>query len=98
MPHTKSAEKRLRQSDKRRRTNRTWMKGVKKETREVADALATGDAAKIATQFVAATVKLDKAAAKGIIHKNKAARLKSRMAKRINKAKAAPAKTAPTKA
>ncbi len=92
MPHTKSAEKRLRQSDKRRRNNRTWMKGVKKETREVADALAAGDATTAVTELVSAVSKLDKAAAKGIIHKNKAARLKSRMTKKVNKLKAAPAK------
>jgi len=92
MPHTKSAEKRLRQSDKRRRNNRTWMKGVKKETREVADALAAGDATTASTELVSAIVKLDKAAAKGIIHKNKAARLKSRMTKKVNALKAIPAK------
>ena len=92
MPHTKSAEKRLRQSDKRRRNNRTWMKGVKKETREVADALAAGDATTAVAELVSAVSKLDKAAAKGIIHKNKAARLKSRMTKKVNKLKAAPAK------
>jgi len=92
MPHTKSAEKRLRQSDKRRRNNRTWMKGVKKETREVADALAAGDATTASTELVSAIVKLDKAAAKGIIHKNKAARLKSRMTKKVNALKATPAK------
>jgi small subunit ribosomal protein S20 len=91
MPHTKSAWKRLRQTEKRRQRNRTAVKGIKKQTREVADALQAGDAGKATTGLVAAARKLDKAAARGVIHPNKAARLKSRMAKKINTAKAGPA-------
>lgn len=83
MPHTKSAAKRLRSSEKRRQRNRTAMKGVKKQTRAVADALDGGDATAVATAMGAAAKKLDKAAARGVIHKNKAARLKSRMAKKL---------------
>lgn len=90
MPHTKSAWKRLRQTEKRRKLNRTWMKAVKKETREVTDAVKAGDAATAATELVSAASKLDRAAAKGVIHKNKAARLKSRLAKKVNAAKTAP--------
>lgn len=89
MPHTKSAEKRLRQSDKRRRINRTWVKAVKLEVREVTDAVKAGDSAKAATELSTAAKRLDKAAAKGIIHKNKAARIKSRLAKKVNAAKTA---------
>jgi small subunit ribosomal protein S20 len=91
MPHTPSAWKRLRQTEKRKKRNRTWAKVLKKEVREVNDALKANDAATAATELVSATKKLDSAADKGIIHKNKAARLKSRMAKKINKAKAAAA-------
>ena len=83
MPHTKSAAKRLRQNEKRRRRNRTWIKTIKKQARAVSDALAAGDAAKAGTEAVGAVSKFDKAAAKGVIHKNKAARLKSRLAKRL---------------
>ncbi len=72
MPHTKSAAKRLRSSEKRRVRNRTAMKGVKKQTRAVADALDGGDATAVATAMGAAAKKLDKAA-----------RLKSRMAKKL---------------
>jgi small subunit ribosomal protein S20 len=86
MPHTKSAAKRLRQNENRRRRNRNWIKLVKKQTRAVADAL-TADAAKAGKEFVTATQKLDKAAAKGVIHPNKAARLKSRLARKLNNAK-----------
>ena len=92
MPHTKSAAKRLRSSEKRRQQNRTAMKGIKKQTRAVADALGGANAAEAGTAFVQAAKKLDKAAARGVIHKNKAARLKSRMAKKLAALKAAPAK------
>lgn len=84
MPHTKSAAKRLRQSEMRRKRNKTWVKQVKKQTRAVVDAIAAGDAAKVGTELTAAAKKLDKAAAKGVIHKNKAARMKSRLAKKVN--------------
>lgn len=83
MPHTASAEKRLRKSEKRRRANRTTIKGVKTETRAVATALAAGDKPKVVEAMKGAASKLDKAAARGVIHKNKAARLKSRMAKKL---------------
>lgn len=83
MPHTASAEKRLRKSEKRRRANRTTIKGVKTETRAVATALAAGDKAKVVEAMKGAASKLDKAAARGVIHKNKAARLKSRMTKKL---------------
>lgn len=84
MPHTKSAAKRLRQSEKRRQRNKTWVKQVKKQTRVVTDALKGGDAAAVGTELTAAAKKLDKAAAKGVIHKNKAARMKSRLARKVN--------------
>ena len=92
MPHTKSAAKRLRQNEKRRARNKTTVKALKKQTKAVADALKAADPAKAATEMVAATKKLDKAAARGYIHKNKAARLKARMAKKLAALKAAPAK------
>ena len=88
MPHTTSAAKRLRQTAKRRKRNKTWVKQVKKQTRGVADALKAGDAAKVKTELTAAAKQLDKAAAKGVIHKNKAARMKSRLARKANAAAA----------
>jgi small subunit ribosomal protein S20 len=63
------------------------MKNIKAETKEVAVALKAGDAAKASTELVSAAQKLDKAAARGVIHKNKASRLKSRMAKKVNAVK-----------
>jgi small subunit ribosomal protein S20 len=91
MPHTASAWKRLRKSETRRKANRTTMKGVKVETRAVAAAVAAGDPAKLSDAMKTAASKLDKAAARGVIHKNKAARLKSRMAKKLKNLKDKPA-------
>jgi len=48
-----------------------------------------GDSGKAKTELVAAAKQLDKAASRKSIHKNKAARLKSRLAKRLNKAASA---------
>jgi len=92
MPHTKSAGKRLRQNEKRRLRNRAVAKNIKKVRRAVADDLKAGDVAKAATDAVAVQATLDRAATKGYIHPNKAARLKSRLAKRLKAAANAPAK------
>ncbi len=111
MPHTPSAAKRLRKSEKRRRQNRVAAKKIKGQRREAGTTLTTIEASKtlIATakpdtdttkakaDLAAATAKtpadikaaqatLDRAATKGYIHKNKAARLKSRMVKRARAA------------
>lgn len=72
MPHHKSAKKRLRQSKEQRLRNRgqrTQLRRAVKAARESSEALSAGASA------------LDVAARRGIIHPNKAARLKSRLAK-----------------
>jgi small subunit ribosomal protein S20 len=86
MPHTASAEKRLRKTEKRRRRNRAAAKKIKAGRKELEVALKGGDAAKTADQFKVTQATLDRAADKGYIHKNKAARLKSRLAKRLKAA------------
>ena len=84
MPHTKSAWKRLRSSERRRRRNRATAKAIKLQTRKMTEAFKANDAATAQTETVLVVKKLDKAAARGVIHKNKAARLKSKIAKRLN--------------
>jgi len=91
MPHTASAWKRLRKNEKRRLQNRAAYKKVKVARKSAAAAIAGTDTAAVATALSATQAVLDRAADKGYIHKNKAARLKSRLAK---KAKAAAAKPA----
>ena len=88
MANTRSAEKRNRQAQKRRAINvrvRTNVRSAVKKAREAITA--DGGAAK---QSVMAAVRtLDKAASKGILHKNAASRRISRLAKAAAKASAA---------
>jgi small subunit ribosomal protein S20 len=86
MPHTPSASKRLRKSEARRRRNRTAAKKIKTQRKAADGALEAKDAAKSATEFKTTQAVLDRAADKGYIHKNKAARLKSRLVKRLRAA------------
>jgi small subunit ribosomal protein S20 len=78
-----SARKRARQADKRRRHNATLRSMSRTAIKKVQSAISTGDAAAAATAFGTAMPTIDKMVTKGIIHKNKAARHKSRMAAKI---------------
>jgi small subunit ribosomal protein S20 len=90
LANTRSAEKRNRQAQKRRTRNVQVRTGLKSAVKKAREALAKGEAgAKEAVQAALRT--LDKAASKGIIHKNAASRRISRLAKAAAKA-AAPAK------
>jgi small subunit ribosomal protein S20 len=91
MPHTPSAAKRHRKADKRKKQNRVAAKKIKVARKAVAEAIKAGDATKTTTEVKNTQSVLDRAATKGYIHPNKAARLKSRLAKRLKTA-AAPAK------
>jgi len=90
MPHTKSAAKRQRQNEKRRKRNRLVAKAIKVKRKAVAEGLTVGDPSKAAEAIKAAQQTLDRAATKGYIHRNKAARLKSRIAKKLKTAAAKP--------
>lgn len=83
MPHTRSAEKRLRKAEKRRIRNRATAKSIKLKRRAAAEGVASGDAAKAVEGFKDVQATLDRAATRGYIHPNKAARLKSRLAKKV---------------
>ena len=89
MANIKSQIKRNRQNEKRHDRNKAVRSELKTRVKRAVTAAEQGDekAAEIATSAVK---RLDKAASKGIIHKNAAARRKSRLQKRINRA-AAPA-------
>ena len=92
MPHTPSAWKRLRKTEKRRKQNRSAAKKIKTQRKEGDAVIKAGDAAKTATEFQKTQMMLDRAADKGYIHKNKAARLKSRLVKRLRAAASTPPK------
>jgi len=83
----KSQIKRNRQNQKRHDRNKAVRSELKTRVKRAVTAADQGDekAAEIATSAVK---RLDKAASKGIIHKNAAARRKSRLQKRINRAAA----------
>jgi len=91
MPHTHTAKKRGRQSAKRRLRNRAVKKAIKIQIKSVLDA-SKGPMEALQTEVRAAIKKLDKAAAKRVIHPNTAARRKSQIARLLN-AQAKPAAT-----
>jgi len=83
MPNSLSAKKRLRQNEAQRARNHSVKSNVRTQLRKVREAIATGDAAVSEAEFRTAVKKLDQAAAKNVIHANKAARTKSRLSKAI---------------
>lgn len=86
MPNHKSAEKRVRQSEKRRvinRSNRTKVRTYIKKLRAVLDAGKNDDVQKVLPDTISV---IDKAVQKGVMHKNAAARYKSRLTVRANQA------------
>ena len=78
-----SAKKRIRQNIKRRGRNRWRKERIKEAIKAFDDAVASGDAKAAAKQLQACQKQLDQVAAKGIIHKNAAARRKARLARRL---------------
>lgn len=83
MPNTNSAKKRLRQNVGRRARNRAGASALKTQLKRARTAVAGGDSATTATEVRAAVKKIDQSAAKGLIHRNAAARLKSRLVKSV---------------
>ena len=88
MPNIKAAVKWVRQSEKRTKRNLD----AKSRLKTLYKKATTGE--ENAVPKVAVESQLDKAASKGIIHRNKAARKKSRLAKAVVAAVNAPTKTA----
>lgn len=87
MPNSRSAAKRMRQEQKRRLHNRSIKSAVKTEITKARNAIASGVDPEVAEAAVRAAVSaLDRAAKKGVIHKNNAARRKSRLMKLFNAA------------
>lgn len=85
MAHSLSAKKRVRQNIKRRARNRWRKDQIKTVVKAFEQAVESGDRAKAGEQLKACFKKLDQIASKNTIHKNAAARKKSRLAKRLAK-------------
>lgn len=89
MPNTTSAKKRLRQSLIRRDRNRAAKSQLRGALRKTREAVQAGKLEEAQVLVQSTSRMLDKVAAKGIIHTNKASRLKSRLAHMIVTAKKA---------
>ena len=90
MPHTRSARKNMRKTEKRRLANRLVKKGVKVQLKKFL-AAEDGPVDELKKEYNLTAKKLDQAAAKKVIHPNLAARKKAQLARIINKKTAAPA-------
>ncbi|TLS53736.1 30S ribosomal protein S20 [Paenibacillus antri] len=84
MPNIKSAEKRVKQSEKRRIRNASQKSALRTAVKAAEVATTQNDVEKAKDALLNATKKLDKAVTKGLLHKNAAARKKSRLAKKVN--------------
>ena len=79
MANSPQAKKRARQGEKRRQHNAGLRSVVRTSIKKVLAAIATGNAEEATAAYAAAVPVIDRMADKGIIHKNKAARHKSRL-------------------
>ncbi len=83
MPNTASAQKELRKSSSRRLRNRGQRSTLRSAIKKVRSAIEAKDQEAAEQAFRAAVKKLDQAAAKHLIHRNTAARTKSRLSKAV---------------
>jgi small subunit ribosomal protein S20 len=84
MPNIKSAIKRVNVNEKRRLRNASQKSALRTAVKAFESAAEGKDVDSAKTALVYATKKIDKAATKGLIHKNTANRKKSRLAKKLN--------------
>jgi small subunit ribosomal protein S20 len=84
MPHHKSAEKRLRQTETRTVVNRSRMSRVRTFVKRVETAIETGDKEAAQSALQLARPEMQRATTKGVMHRNTVARKLSRLATRIN--------------
>jgi small subunit ribosomal protein S20 len=85
MPNHKSAEKRVRQNEKRRQINRSNRTRLRTSIKNLRGAITEGNATELLPQTIST---IDKAVQKGVLHRNAAARYKSRLTTRVNQASA----------
>ena len=88
MPNHKSAEKRVRQNDRRRVVNRSNRTKLRTSIKNLRSALKGADAGKVGTLLPKTVSEIDKAVQKGVLHRNAAARHKSRLTVRATQAAA----------
>lgn len=88
MPNHKSSEKRVRQSEKRRMVNKSNRGRLRTSIKNLRAALSGGNTEELNALLPATISKIDKAVQKGVLHRNAAARHKSRLTTRVNQANA----------
>jgi len=84
MPNHKSAEKRVRQNEKRRVINRGHKSKVRTYIKKLRAALDSGNSGDVQTALPEVMSVIDKSVQKGVMHKNAAARYKSRLTVQAN--------------
>ena len=84
MPNIKSAKKRVLVTKTKTLQNKMFRTQLKTDIKKFQAAVDAGDAALAQETYKAAVKKIDQAAARGIIHKNAAARKKSQFTKALN--------------
>lgn len=90
MPQIKSAEKRVRQVEKRQLRNKSVLSQCKTNITKAEKFIFSGEMESAEAAVVTALRSLDKAVERGILHANNAARRKARLVKKLNQAKALP--------
>ena len=88
MPNHKSAEKRVRQNERRRLINRTNRTKLRTSIKKLRSALSQSGDQDLGTLLPETVSEIDKAVQKGVLHRNTAARHKSRLTVRANQATA----------
>ncbi|GEB76229.1 30S ribosomal protein S20 [Sporolactobacillus inulinus] len=83
MPNIKSAIKRVKTSEANRQQNAQFRSAMRTAIKSFNGKVEEKDVEGAKAAFLAATKKVDKAASKGLIHKNKAAHEKSRLSKKL---------------
>lgn len=84
MPNIKSSIRSVKTDAERRAKNAQVKSQVRTATRKTVEAVAAGQAEEAKAAFVKATSVIDKAANKGVLHKNTAARKKANLAAKVN--------------
>ena len=84
MANIKSAKKRILVNETKAARNKAIRSKVKTAIKKVDAAVAAGDTAAAQAALLAATTEIDKAATKGVYHKNNASRKVSRLSKAVN--------------
>ena len=86
MPNIRQQEKRVRSAARQRLENLRYRSTIKTLTRRLENAVAAGDADRVAAEHRELVRWIDKAAAHGALHKNAAARKKAQAAKLVSRA------------